>query len=284
MGAPESFRVKVGLQVLHGAKIRLALKIFCHQIDDAVFDAGKNNVLRIHKKKSSGAPHHQFGILRRRPLFNHLHQLIQFLLSRFRGLHRAPDFPHGLFQARPRDGLQEIVNGVDLESMNGILIVCSDKDEKRHGKFFLEQLLDHTEAIEPRHLHIQENQLWSKVADQVHGLQAIFPLTHDLNFREALQQERQLIARRLLVIHNQSRNFHAGNSTSTPGLKRPRAHNSIVANKDASMKAARIRALSNVAFSCILPCGTIAHNRRFRRSRRNATAAGASKNAINTKR
>src|SRR5581483_3582900 len=77
----------------------------------------------------------------------------------------------------------------------------------------VEEFLDDREAIEPRHLHVEKNQVGIVFADQVHGFQAVLPLGNDFDVADILQQERELVARELFVIHDYCRKGH-----TSPGM------------------------------------------------------------------
>src|SRR5207249_10994547 len=85
----------------------------------------------------------------------------------------------------------------------------------------LQQLLDDAKAVEPRHLHIKEDQLGTELADQAQGLKPVLALAHQLDIREAFEEEHQLIAGGLLVIHDHCSDFHEG---AFPSSRRPRPY------------------------------------------------------------
>ena len=75
------------------------------------------------------------------------------------------------------------------------------------GNFAVQQLLDHAEAVEAGHLHIEENEVGRKLLDQVDGFHAVLALCHDVDI-EFAQQVGKLIARQLFVVHYDCRQCH----------------------------------------------------------------------------
>ncbi len=104
--------------------------------------------------------------------------------------------------------LQQIVDGVDFKCFHGVLVEGRRENDLRQSDLLVEQLLDHTEAIETRHLHVEEHEVGRELLDQVHGLDAILALRHDVNIHLS-QQVGQLVTRKLLVIDNDRRNRHS---------------------------------------------------------------------------
>src|ERR1700752_1939545 len=94
--------------------------------------------------------------------------------------------------ARPFEGLQytgtikrleQIVDGIHVEGTHGILIKSRSKNDLRHaiGVLLLEQLLEHSKAIQSRHLNVQKDYIRMVSANQMNGLDAILALGDDLN-------------------------------------------------------------------------------------------------------
>ena len=73
---------------------------------------------------------------------------------------------------------------------------------------FVDELLNHAKAVQPRHLHIEEDKLRIVLANKVNRLDAVAALSHHFYIADALQQVTQLFARELLVVDNDSRNRH----------------------------------------------------------------------------
>ena len=122
----------------------------------------------------------------------------------------------GRFQLLPRllhrlrhpllvERLQQIVDGIHFEGLHGVLIERRGEDDLRHRHFAVEQLLDHAKAVEPRHLHIEKDEVGRQVFDQVDGLNAILALRDHVDV-DLFQQKCEFVARQLLVIDN-----HCGN-------------------------------------------------------------------------
>jgi hypothetical protein len=72
------------------------------------------------------------------------------------------------------------------------------------GHFHLgrDEFFQHSETVQSGHLHIQKHQVRRVFFDQRNGFHAVLALANHVDFREALQQERELVARGLLVVYN----------------------------------------------------------------------------------
>ena len=177
--------------------------------------------LRVDKKHPVRAADNEFAFLRDRALLHHLHQAVELLAGGIGGFKQAPHAGEGFFHARLGDGLQQVVDRVDLERLHGILVKRSGKNEEGQRGFLFEQFLDDSESVETRHLDIEKDQARAQLLHHADGFDAVAALSDDFDLGEALQQESQLIAGRLFVIHNQGRDLH---TASVPSLTNKLPH------------------------------------------------------------
>src|SRR3984957_14473901 len=107
-------------------------------------------------------------------------------------------------------GLEQVVDGVDVKSAHCILIESGGKNDLRHAVsvFALEQLLEHGEAIQARHLHIEKYHVGMVRTNEVDGLNAILPLGDDLDSAHRIQEVFELFARKPFIVDDQRSHCH----------------------------------------------------------------------------
>ncbi len=87
-----------------------------------------------------------------------------------------------------------------------VLVEGRDED---HGHVAAEQL-EHLEAVELRHLDVEEQQVGGEVVHGLDRLEAVLALADDLEAARALEILAQHRARRLLVVHDHDAQRRAG--------------------------------------------------------------------------
>ena len=78
--------------------------------------------------------------------------------------------------------LQQVVDGVHLERPQRVLVVRGDED--RPALVAPEQL-EHLEAVQLRHLHVEQHQVGRQLGHRLDRLEAVAALGHDLDVRHA---------------------------------------------------------------------------------------------------
>ena len=172
-----------------------------HDGNHAVFDPGITDVFLIDQKHAAHGLEQNLGgglLLR----FDHAHQGFDFLRGQSVGFLFGSRFLDGLGHALLVEGLQQVVDGVDLERLHRILVEGGGEDNFRQRNFLVEQLLDDSEAVEPGHLHVEKNQIRIVFLDQVEGFQSVFALSHDSYIAGILQEVSKFVAGELLVVHD----------------------------------------------------------------------------------
>ena len=94
--------------------------------------------------------------------------------------------------------LQQVVDGVHLEGAQRVLIVGGDED---HGDVAADQL-EHLEAVELRHLHVEQQQIGLQLGHRLDRLEAVGALGDDLDAGIAARYSRSTAARQLFVVDN----------------------------------------------------------------------------------
>ncbi len=97
------------------------------------------------------------------------------------GLQLVADFVDGLRDTLAIERLQQIVDGIHFERLDGVLIVGGSEDDLRQRHLAVQQLLDDAEAVETRHLHVKEDEIGRELLDQVDGLDSVLALSHDVD-------------------------------------------------------------------------------------------------------
>ncbi len=88
-----------------------------------------------------------------------------------------------------------------LEGPQRVLVVGGDEDHHRQGGRV--QLLQHLEAVQLRHLHVEEDQIGGVPADRLDRLPAVGALAADLDVLEAVEQRAHAFSSQRLVVHDQ---------------------------------------------------------------------------------
>ena len=88
-------------------------------------------------------------------------------------------------------GFKQVIGRVRVEGADGVLVVGGGEDDGRAG---IDQL-QHFEAIELGHLHVQEQQIGSGLGDGFHGIEAVGAFGRNLDLRMVAQQLTDIAAR-----------------------------------------------------------------------------------------
>jgi len=113
---------------------------------------------------------------------------------------KCPDPVQRLAQADAADGFQQIVHGMQLEGIDGMLVV--GRAENHAGPRF-RQTGSHVDAARTRHLDVEQDQVGPELRHPFHGLHSGLGFTHDLQVRMGGQQLAQTRPRRLLIVDDQ---------------------------------------------------------------------------------
>src|SRR5260370_39954580 len=178
-----------------------------------------------------GSPNHIFGIHEQQALLRfhqHLHGLrgslprgAEVLDELFEAIGGGNLRFHGFARARNSFGnarlverLQNVIDGVYVESLDGVVIEGRGENDVRDFHFALDEFFQHAEAVESGHLDIEKNEVGRMFLDEVDGVHAVPALADDVDFRKALQQISQFFAGGLLVIHDDGVDLHGQDVSS----------------------------------------------------------------------
>lgn len=91
---------------------------------------------------------------------------------------------------------QKIINGIHFECANGKIIIRRGEDD--HGG--VADALQHFEAVEHGHLHVEKDEVGAMLINGGHGLFAVFALGKNFNLRIGLQKLADDLTRKRLVV------------------------------------------------------------------------------------
>ncbi len=117
------------------------------------------------------------------------------------------NFLDGLRDALAVEGLEQIIDRVHFERLHRVLVVGGGEDDLRQRNLAVHQLLDDAEAVEARHLHVEEDEVGRELLDEVDRLDAVLALRDDIDV-ELAQEIRKLVARKLLVVNDDRGQCH----------------------------------------------------------------------------
>ena len=115
---------------------------------------------------------------------------------------------NGLGDARLVERLQDVVHGVYVKRLYGVLVKRRGKYDVGHFHLAFDDLFQHTKPVQSRHFYVQKYQIGRVFFDQGNGFHAVLSLPDYIDFREAFQKERELVARGLFVIHDDGVDRH----------------------------------------------------------------------------
>ena len=101
------------------------------------------------------------------------------------------------------EGLEQVVDGVDVEGAHRVLVEGGGEDDLRQPVLVLDELLEHGESVEAGHLHIEKDEVGLVLADELDGLDAVCALGHDFDAAGGVEQILQLFARELLIVDDE---------------------------------------------------------------------------------
>ena len=92
-----------------------------------------------------------------------------------------------------------------LEGTQGELVVGRHENDRGHGLSI--DLFQHTEAVQLRHLHVQENQIGFVPSDGGERISPVSAFAEDIDIRLLVEQLANPLSRQRFVVDNQRPNF-----------------------------------------------------------------------------
>lgn len=82
------------------------------------------------------------------------------------------------------------------------------EDDVGDFQFALDEFLEDAEAVEAGHLDIEENEVGIVFLDEIDGVETVFALGEEMDFREAFEEEGELLASGLFVVDDNGVDGH----------------------------------------------------------------------------
>ena len=101
------------------------------------------------------------------------------------------------------DGLQDVIDRVHLEGLDRVLVVRGDENDRRRP-LHAGEARDDLEAVEPRHLDIEEHDVGPQLPDRFHGLVPLARFAGDLDAGDRAENALQVLARGRLVVDDKN--------------------------------------------------------------------------------
>ncbi len=92
--------------------------------------------------------------------------------------------------------------------MHGVVIEGGGDDDVGDFEFALDEFLEDAEAIEARHLDVEEDEVGGVFLDEVDGFEAVFALADEGDFGEGFEKEGELLAGGFFVVNDDGVDGH----------------------------------------------------------------------------
>jgi len=140
--------------------------------------------------------------------FEHPHQSFEFFFGPGAGFNLGPGLFNRLRDPLFIEGLQDVIDSVDLERFDRVLIEGGRKDDLGQGNLAIEQLLDDAETVEAGHLDVEKNEIGIVFLDQADGFEAVLALGDDVNISGVFEQVGEFVACQLFVVDDDDGKRH----------------------------------------------------------------------------
>lgn len=211
MRAPEMVGVERFIEFFERAVVRGALNLAGGDSDIAAIDGGEHHVFGVHKKQALLNFDEDFEA-RGNVALSGVAKLVDKLLEtvgsgrlRVERFARALD---GFGDACLVEGLEDVIDGVYVEGLNGVLIERGSKNDMWHFHFAFDKLFEDTEAVKTGHLNVKEDQIGGVFFDERDGFDAVFALADDVDFGKSFEKKRELFARGFFVVNDDGVDGH----------------------------------------------------------------------------
>jgi hypothetical protein len=219
--APEDLRVQPRLQVVQGPVVRRSGYLPCNYVNRVVRQGGIDDFLRLDEHEPFPNPDCDL-ISPDLPASHHFDDLLELVVHWNRagwGLALGLDTPasplEGLLQAHGFDRFEQVVDGIHLKCLDGVLVEGCHENQRRRLIPLFEQPPRHLEPPEPGHLDIQEHQVGFVSFYSGERFYPVGGLANHFDIAELVELVTELLASQLLVVDD--KNSHSTTS-KTPGV------------------------------------------------------------------
>ena len=191
VGAPKGVGVEGGVEFFEGAALRGAFDFAGDDGDETAFDGGKDEVAGIHQEHALlGLDEDLGGRLGGGLGGGELgDEAFEALGGAGVGFDFLFGFLDGFGDAGFVEGLEDVIHGVDVEGLHGVLVEGGGEDDVRDLELALDELFEDAEAVEAGHLDVEEEEIGGVLLDEIDGFEAVFALGLETNFREGFEEE-----------------------------------------------------------------------------------------------
>jgi len=212
VGTPEGVGIEGGVEFFKGAVLRGAFDFAGDDGDEAAFDGGEDEVVGVDQEHALLGLDEDFGGRSGGGLGGS--ELGDEFFEALGGAGLGFDFLFGflnsLGDAGFVEGLEHVIDGVDVEGLHGVLIVGRGENDVRDFELALDQLFEDAEAVEAGHLDIEEEEIGGMLFDEIDGFKTVFALGLEMDFGEGFQEEGQLFASGLFIVDDDGVDGHEG--------------------------------------------------------------------------
>src|SRR5437016_811333 len=114
----------------------------------------------------------------------------------------------GFRNARLIERLQNIIDGIHVKSLDGVVIECRRKHDMRNLHFAFDEFLQDTKAVQTGHLDVEEYEVGGMLLDEIDGVDPVAALADDVDFGKTLEQVGQFFAGGLFVVDDNGVDLH----------------------------------------------------------------------------
>jgi len=198
------------VEFFEGAVLRGAFDFAGDDGDEAAFDGGEDEVVGVHQEHALLGLDEDFGGWLGGGLGGS--ELGDELFEALGGAGVGFDFLFGFLDgfgdAGFVEGLEDVIDGVDVEGLHGVLVEGGGENDVGDFELAFDQLFEDAEAVEAGHLDVEEEKVRGMLFDEIDGFEAVLALGQEINFGEGFQEEGQLFASGLFVVDNDGVDGH----------------------------------------------------------------------------
>jgi hypothetical protein len=210
VGTPERVGGESFEEFFQGAVVGGAFDIAGGNGDEPAFDGGEDEIFGVDEKHALLRLDKDLGRLTGRGFG--ARELRDELLEAFGGAYGGVNFAFGALNgfgdACLVEGLEDIIDGVDVEGLDSVLVEGGGEDDVGDFEFAFNEFFEDAEAVEARHLDVQEDEVRRILFDEVDGFEAVFALAEKIDLREGLEEESEFFASGFLVVDDDGVDGH----------------------------------------------------------------------------
>ncbi len=106
------------------------------------------------------------------------------------------------------EGLEDVINGVYVEGLDGIVVEGGGEDDLRDGEAAFEEFFDYAEAVQAGHLDVEENEVGLVFFYQADGFETVLAERDHVYFGETFQEVEEFVAGWALVVNDYCIDWH----------------------------------------------------------------------------